>query len=236
MSRSSSISPGEVQVWVGSLAAGDDRLRELSAFLSADEKERVRKLPGDRARRYTVGRGVLRRLLADFTGEKPRSFTFEYNDSGKPFLPEGGIEFNISHSADLVLYAFSADRSVGVDVERLRPVRRLLDVALRFMTENDVRRLEAAPPSERDEMFLKSWVVREARLKAEGEGIWSRLAAHSGLPEQEPNNAEEELPESGGSKDLGHKLFAPRKGFIAAVAASGMDWKLLTCALSEPKA
>jgi len=235
LSRSSSISPGEVQVWVGSLAAADNRVRELSALLSADERERVRRLPEDRARRYTIGRGVLRRLLADFTGEKPRDFTFEYNDAGKPFLPEGGIEFNISHSADLVLYAFSADRSVGVDVERLRPVRRLLDVALRFMTENDVRRLEAAPPSERDEMFLRSWVVREARLKAEGQGIWSRLAAHSGLPEREPD-AEDEPPGSAVSRELGHKLFAPKKGYIAAVAASGMDWKLLTCALSEPKA
>lgn len=232
MSPSSSLSPGEVQIWVGSLTASDDTVRDLSMLLSSEENERVGKLPEDRARRYVIGRGILRRLLADFTGEKPAEFRFEYNNSGKPYLPEGGIQFNISHSSELVLFAFSADRPVGVDVEKLRPVRRLLDVALRFMPESEVKRLEAATPSERDELFLRSWVIREARLKAEGEGIWSSLAAHTVLPVREPDSLEDSAPTGGGTRDIGHKLFAPKKDYIAAVAATGTDWKLLTCALA----
>jgi hypothetical protein len=81
------------------------------------------------------------------------------------------------------------------------------------MSETELRKLEATPPDRRDAVFLESWVVREARLKAEGKGVWSGADAK-------------------GPPALRHKLFSPRAGFIAAVAADS-DWRLYTCSMKH---
>jgi len=204
----------EVQVWVASLGVSADRYSELEETLCSEERGRASNLAPVLARRFVVARGMLRGLLAGFTGAAANSLRFCYGTSGKPSLTGHGIEFNISHSADVGLFAFAPDRAVGIDVENVRPVRRLLDVAQRFLSEDDVRALAATPPEERDATFLQSWVVREARLKAEGKGIWSGADS------------------ANAADGLTHRLFSPRPGYIAAVAAPGPDWRLYTCSMS----
>ena len=204
----------EVQVWVASLAVSDERFNQLGTSLPPDENDYAASLHPIAARRYVVARGILRNLLSGFTGTEPRKLRFNYGAAGKPSLSQhDDIHFNISHSADLALFAFSPDRPVGVDVENERPVRRLLDVAQRFMTEDELRVLAETPAEKRNSAFLRSWVVREARLKAEGKGVWS------GSPDQ--------------SGTLTHRLFAPRPNYIAAVAAAEHDWRLYLCAMKD---
>jgi 4'-phosphopantetheinyl transferase len=205
----------EVQVWVASLEVPDARYTALSRMLSQEEQSRAESMAPILARRFTVARGILRSLLSGFTGTVPGKLRFMYGTSGKPSLADHDIHFNVSHSAELGLFAFAPDRPVGVDVENERPVRRLLDVAQRFMSEDEIRSLAATAPQERDTAFLRSWVIREARLKAEGKGVWST---------SEEGKARENLT---------HKLFSPRPGYIAAVAASDSDWRLYTCAMKE---
>ena len=204
----------EVQVWVASLTISEDRQAQLRDTLATEERERAATLAPTVARRYVAARGILRSLLSGFTGTPAEKLRFEYSFNGKPSLASHDIHFNISHSADLALFAFAPDRAVGVDVENERPVRRLLDVAQRFMSDDELRHLAATAPEHRDASFLKSWVVREARLKAEGKGVWSG-----------PNAAQ--------TNGLTHKLFSPRPGFIAAVAAPESDWRLYTCAMKQ---
>ena len=205
----------EVQVWVASLEVADGRYTSLSKTLSREEHGRAEGMPPGLARRFVVARGILRSLLSGFTGTAAEELRFMYGTSGKPSLADHDIHFNVSHSAELGLFAFAPDRAVGVDVENERPVRRLLDVAQRFMSEDEIRLLAATAPDERDAAFLRSWVVREARLKAEGRGVWSG---------SEANKAE---------TNLTHKLFSPKPGYIAAVAAAESDWRLYTCAVKE---
>lgn len=205
----------EVQVWVASLAVNDQRYAELAASIPEDEREHAALLHPVAARRYVVARGILRKLLSGYTGTDAKKFRFKYGPSGKPSLSDrDDIHFNISHSADLGLFAFSPDRPVGVDVENERPVRRLLDVAQRFMTDDELRVLADTHPDKRNAAFLRSWVVREARLKAEGKGVWAGV---SGTP----------------SNHITHKLFTPRPSYIAAVAAPESDWRLYTCSMRD---
>jgi 4'-phosphopantetheinyl transferase len=206
----------EVQVWVASLDVSDSRYEALARVLPTDEKKRAASLSPVAARRFVVARGILRTLLAGFTGTAAEKLQFSYGRSGKPVLVDhDGIHFNVSHSADLGLFAFAPDRPVGVDVENERPVRRLLDVAQRFMSEEELRSLTAAAPDERNSAFLRSWVVREARLKAEGKGVWDGTG------------------DGPSDRKLTHKLFAPRPKYIAAVAAPESDWRLYTCAMKD---
>jgi 4'-phosphopantetheinyl transferase len=90
---------------------------------------------------------------------------------GKPYVP-GGPSFSIAHAGEHVLVAVvdgeaaTASVSIGVDVESTRPAHaHLADL------------LDAAPPGERPERgwtpesFTRSWVRREAVLKAVGTGL-----------------------------------------------------------------
>lgn len=213
--RSLELMTEEVQVWVAPLEVTDSRYADLADTLAVEERRRADDLPPVLARRFVVARGILRDLLSGFTGTPAQKLKFEYGSGGKPSLVDHDINFNISHSAELGLFAFAPDRAVGVDVENERPVRRLLDVAQRFMSEDEVRTLAATDPEERDASFLRSWVVREARLKAEGKSVWSGQES------------------AGNPGNLTHKLFSPRPGYIAAVAASDSDWRLYTCAVKH---
>jgi 4'-phosphopantetheinyl transferase len=204
----------EVQVWVASLEVPDARYTQLLRTVSQEEQGRAKSMAPALARRFIVARGILRYLLSGFTGTAADKLRFAYATSGKPSLADHDIHFNVSHSAELGLFAFAPDRAVGVDVENERPVRRLLDVAQRFMSEDEMRSLAATAPEKRDAAFLRAWVVREARLKAEGKGVWSGSEAK-------------------GRTNLTHKLFAPRAGYIAAVAAADSDWRLYTCMMKE---
>jgi 4'-phosphopantetheinyl transferase len=206
----------EVQVWVAPLDVSDARYDALALTLPADEKNRAASLTPIARRRFVVARGILRKLLAGFTGTTAEKLQFSYGHAGKPVLTDrDDIHFNVSHSADLGLFAFAPDRPVGVDVENERPVRRLLDVAQRFMSDEELRTLAGTAEAERNSAFLRAWVVREARLKAQGKGVWD-------------GPTRDEV-----GRKITHRLFVPRSGYIAAVAAPDADWRLFTCAMKD---
>jgi 4'-phosphopantetheinyl transferase len=91
----------------------------------------------------------------------------------------GGVHFNVTHSADLILVALSDERPVGVDVERRRDVERVHALVARWLT--DVERTELSLLTGRgatsSEAFLRIWSLKEARLKALGVGISGAASA-----------------------------------------------------------
>lgn len=136
-------------------------LEALARLLSADELARAARLHARRHRdRFVAARGTLRRLVGERTGEDPRAVAFVYGASGKPALENGALHFNVSHSEDLALYAFSG-AEVGVDVEAVREVPEADRLAREWFDEDEYRRYG----------FLGCWTRREALAKASGRGI-----------------------------------------------------------------
>ena len=93
-------------------------------------------------------------------------------DLGKPVVSDD-LHFNVSHSGDLIVMAVSAERAVGVDVERRRPVVRADALIARWLTpveQQEVRRLTADGVNVSD-AFLRVWSTKESGLKAIGVGI-----------------------------------------------------------------
>lgn len=88
-----------------------------------------------------------------------------YSPYGKPYLPD--IEFNISHSADLVICALGKQRKLGVDVERIRPVD-FSHFGNIFTTQqwNDIYQSEDPYRS-----FFSYWTKIESVAKADGRGL-----------------------------------------------------------------
>jgi 4'-phosphopantetheinyl transferase len=118
------------------------------------------------------GRGVLRLLLAHYTGMPPAALRFVYGTNGKPRQEgESGVEFNVSHTAGVALFAFAVSRRVGVDVERHRPIAEANEIAEQHFTPRDRELLAAVSIADRDAWFLRLWTAKEAYAKALGAGL-----------------------------------------------------------------
>jgi 4'-phosphopantetheinyl transferase len=160
------------------------------------------------AERYVITRCLVRSVLAERLGVAPRDIEFSQTERGKPHVA-GALEFNLSHSGDLILLAISDGRPVGIDVERRRPVARVDALVARWLTpgeREDVDRIvrSGLPVSE---AFLRVWSLKEARLKALGVGIAGAASAPTDHIDAAPLD---EVLEPFGS--------GPDAGFVGAIA------------------
>jgi 4'-phosphopantetheinyl transferase len=166
------IRPGEVHVWRADLAVGGD---DVAACLSAGERERAgRFVDPAQGRRWARTRGILRALLGRYLDVDPAGLRFVEGERGKPALAgemAGALEFNLSHSADVALYAFARGQAVGVDVEAARRPVDAVAIARRMLGEEVAERLAALDGEERERAFLQAWTRHEAVLKCRGTGI-----------------------------------------------------------------
>ena len=146
--------------------------REL---LSEDELARAERMADAPAkRRFVAGRVLLRTALGRAAGVVPRALRFQYGERGKPFLP-AGPSFSLSHSGDRVVVAVAAATPaggrVGVDVEVVRPVRRMEAVAQRRFAPEEVKWWAGLPSGRKVAAFFQLWTRKEAFAKALGRGL-----------------------------------------------------------------
>ena len=111
-------------------------------------------------------RSILKHELARLTGLPAPQIHLQYSEHGKPECEQQ--PFNLSHSGDLLCIAFHHKR-VGVDIERIRPRRRMDEIARRVM---NVEQLEAwrSRGSEIREFFV-CWCAAEALAKWCGSSV-----------------------------------------------------------------
>ncbi|HEY0081389.1 MAG TPA: hypothetical protein VGB61_01260, partial [Pyrinomonadaceae bacterium] len=130
---------GEVHLWRASLVQTPDALRRLHATLAPDESAKAARFHFQKDRdHYVAARGLLRRLLGLYLARSPESVRFSYGAHGKPSLDgehaAEDLRFNLSHSHELVLYAFTRGRDVGVDLEYMRADFAGEEIAARFFS------------------------------------------------------------------------------------------------------
>lgn len=85
----------------------------------------------------------------------------------KPALSAPDLSYNISHSHGLAVCAF-APEEVGVDAEKIRPVRE--NLSRRVLSASEYERFAIAGISS-DEVFMRFWTLKEAYGKQSGLGI-----------------------------------------------------------------
>ena len=157
-----------VHVWRADLTA----LPGSEELLATEEKEKAAQFHFDRDRkRYIAARCVLRKLVGEYENRPPSEIQFTYNTYGKPALNGSSLRFNASHSADLALFAFTRNRSVGVDVERIRPDFATKEIAAQFFAPEEIAELRALPSERQTAAFFACWTRKEAFIKAHGSGL-----------------------------------------------------------------
>ena len=166
------IHEGETHIWHASPALHSDL--EPAAILSEDEQERMAKFRFVNDQKdFLFYRSTLRILLASYLGAVPSELRFAYSAQGKPYLtaPLGDLEFNLSHTSGLGLFAICRGRRVGVDVERIRKDFAVMEIAGRFFSPAEYRALAQMPKILSHEGFFHCWTRKEAFVKARGEGL-----------------------------------------------------------------
>ena len=166
----------EIHVWRVSLEVSNPVEHHLSQLLSADEQVRLVRFrsPSDR-RRYTVRRGILRIVLSAYSGVPGDEICFAHSKNGKPklkYLPDQvALYFNTSSSGDLALIAVSGQPPIGIDVEFMRQIDEIHDIAARFFSKQERDSLRKLPLDLRLSGFYRIWTSKEAIVKADGAGL-----------------------------------------------------------------
>lgn len=170
------LADNEVHVWRAQLELPLSQVQELRGILTDDELDRANRFSFDVDwQRFIAARGTLRSILSRYIAIYPSHLRFHYNEYGKPFLaPEFSaylLNFNLSHSGSMALYAITRNMEIGVDVERVRSNFEYDEIAERFFSATEVAILRTIPTEKKLEAFYNCWTRKEAYIKAHGEGL-----------------------------------------------------------------
>jgi 4'-phosphopantetheinyl transferase len=166
------IAAGSVDVWVAKLAWHHHAVTAAVELLSPDERSRADRFHDSVERtHFIVARAILRLLLSKYLGTGPEEISFCYSLTGKPFIADRGINFNLAHSDGTAVYTFASNREIGVDLERVRIDFPAVDVARQFFAPEELRNLLAFSEADMVTAFYRCWTRKEAYAKARGFGL-----------------------------------------------------------------
>lgn len=240
-SHSAGFGQYDLHVWKADLEASSEELARLEQTLGPDERARFGRLRAEAdRRRATASRGLLRHVLSGYAGMPAEELRFAYGPAGKPELTESAdgtsLYFNSAHSGDVLLVAVGR-ASLGVDVERVRPIARWKRVARRAFSEDEMRQIGALPPEKRSLAFITCWTRKEACVKAVGEGVWSAFSRFE--VSATPGEPAEVLSVDGApapAADWSLYHLEPAPHFVGALAIRGTGWRLRVSTLRPAEA
>lgn len=165
-----------VEIWSGCFAEHVANHGLLRHLLCEEERSRASRFAREiDAQRYEIGRGLLRHLLGSYLDEYPAKIAIEAGPFGKPSI-EGGLQFNLSHTGDVILYAFTRRSAVGVDVEHVDMAIDAVRLAQGTFATHEGIAIEGYDKREQPQAFFRCWTRKEALMKATGQGLSLRLA------------------------------------------------------------
>ncbi len=166
----------DIHIWRVSLDSASIRVKDLFGLLANDEANRALRFHFQRdVNRFIIVRGVLRLLMSTYIQIPPEQIKFQYGARGRPFLTsdqnDSSLDFNVSHSHGLALLAFTSGRTVGIDLEYVRPDIAHEQVAEYFFSQQEIASLRSLSQNLQSAAFFNCWTRKEAFIKATGEGL-----------------------------------------------------------------
>ena len=160
--------------------------REAIAFNHLDEQERERAQKFrvvENRRQFLLCRAALRANLCELVGCSNSSLHFTALRNEKPKALVGDqpidLEFSVSHTIGHGLLAFAKHGRLGIDVEQ-RQVRHDVDGEIRkVFSDREQQALSDVSGELKIDLFLRLWTIKEALIKATGEGFRADTTAFS---------------------------------------------------------
>lgn len=127
----------------------------------------------DDVNRLTVGKYLLKKLLADLGFDEKLFSDYEINELGKPLIKEF-YPFNISHTGQVVACAVLLENGcIGIDVEKIREID-VKKFDKQFSAPEMMQILSSKNPTTK---FFDYWTMKESVMKADGRGM--RIPLHN---------------------------------------------------------
>ena len=228
------LSSREIHVWRVALDRPAAAIQCLVEILSPDERARAERFYFEEDRqRFIAGRGTLRQILSNYLHVPPKHLQFQYGAYGKPALANAAgrssLRFNVSHSRGLALCAFVLDREIGIDLEYMRPLDDVEQIARHFFSVRESEQLFALPIERQLAAFYNCWTRKEACIKAWGDGLVHPLDRFfcSLAPGEPAQLVSVNYDLTAGRRWLVQAL-TPAPNYAAALAIEGRDWHV-TC-------
>jgi phosphopantetheinyl transferase len=131
--------------------------------LSVQKRASIQRLINNKDRLSSLlGQRLLKRCAEDEGINDFSLADIQYPETGKPYWHSRGthqLDFNITHSEDVILVAMSRVLKVGVDVEKIRKLKYLNFKMV--MSAEELMQIRQAP-----ELFFNLWSKKEAVVKA----------------------------------------------------------------------
>ena len=172
------LSENEIHLWLASidqLLSLDSRANPL-AWLSKAEKVRYERYQVESSRQeFLAGQMLVRSALSEYAEVEPERWQFAQDEYGKPRIKnsigDACLSFNLSHSGGRLVCAIARHQSTGVDIEIIRPRRRIEKIARRHFADKEVDQLLALDEEARLDKFYQLWTLKESYIKARGLGL-----------------------------------------------------------------
>jgi 4'-phosphopantetheinyl transferase len=170
-----------IELWLvdlDSCAAALEAWERDARSLSEDDRRKADAIPEARERRRRLAAYTALRLLIErHAGAAVRGRAYRRSRAGKPSLDRGGVEFSLSHTEELAFIGLTRSVPIGVDLERVRPVKMSQARLHEIRAAGAGLAREPLPPHGPDRAFLQAWARLEAFTKARGQALSQTLAA-----------------------------------------------------------
>ena len=174
------IADNEVHIYFASVNLARPYIDDLRKNLIDEEKQKALKFVFEKDRvRYTIARGILREILGQYLSAVPNEISFSSNKYGKLSIDrkyhQSNLNFNLSHSGDMIVYGIINDRQIGIDVENIRPNDSSRNIINRFCSGHEKDEFNMLPERIKERAFFTCWTRKEAYIKALGLGLYYPL-------------------------------------------------------------
>lgn len=171
------LADNELHLWLVDLEAVEPGL--LAAYrdlMSEDELERNQRYRFDSGRfADCVTRALVRTSLSRYVDVDPTAWRFEKGEHGKPEISAptkiAPLRFNLSHTKRYIVCAITRRDDLGVDIETTQRKNDVLNIADRYFSQREITDLFDLPEHRQHDRFFDYWTLKEAYMKARGEGI-----------------------------------------------------------------
>ncbi|MFT5700495.1 MAG: 4'-phosphopantetheinyl transferase [Desulforhopalus sp.] len=175
----SSLKINHIDVWLLPIAGWDaTQLTDAQIHNLLSDKEFLRfqrYRPLSKKAEFVASRLLLRHLLTTYTTCNVAATEAIPDDMGRPFWYENekpvDLFFSLSHTKDMICCALSHNKEIGCDIESLQPRKYQVELAKRVFSTKEHQFYRDLPGAEQSDFFYRSWTLKEAFIKAMGQGL-----------------------------------------------------------------
>lgn len=149
--------------------------------LNTDEERRIffsYKVPFKKIE-FLYGRLLSKKIISNKLNVEPSAVFFKKSELGKPYLDHVesellsnyNLNFNISHTENIVAIVISNDVQVGIDIETIKPINTTIISDSGVFSKAEIDYINFGKDLNKLKRFYKIWTLKEAFLKAKGTGF-----------------------------------------------------------------